>query len=491
MNDSSNTRIKTSSKYLINEYPMMVLPSLASRIGIDEAIILQQIQYWVHTNQACDNQRVYREGRWWVFNTIQEWQQKQFVWLSVPTIKRILQALEQMTLVATKQFDKTKLSNENQKSSNRKWYTINYESIDALDLVPEKTCFVKFDDRIKMIQSYLNGNRRDQIDPVVLDRPDQIDPIHEINLIPSTGSNRSHPPDQIDPVFLIYKETTSKETTEETREEIKSTQNLNSTSQLDLHSKQEEEQEPIVDLTQESKLSTQSTVSSQEQLPLIPPEAFSQVAESIQPQSELSQGKASSIIPFPSLQNLNSDQNSGQQAGVITKTSATKKQKSKKVGKLTEEQLQFFLNVYQQEKPSNFANHKSFSENQIKAINKLVETYQTRSLDIFGAALKFVREDQNDWWRKGSFTLSNLMTNSKMTEFADIHFSLMETDTAYCDRVEGRAPSKDKSRNQQNISVIDQNGRSLDPNGATAQAARAVANNPMLQKMLAFGKKSV
>ncbi|WP_249366800.1 hypothetical protein [Neobacillus rhizophilus] len=36
------------SKLLINENPVMIIPSLAVKIGLNEAVILQQIHYWVH-----------------------------------------------------------------------------------------------------------------------------------------------------------------------------------------------------------------------------------------------------------------------------------------------------------------------------------------------------------------------------------------------------------------------------------------------------------
>jgi len=179
-----------SSKYLIDEYPMTMLPSLASRIGGDEAIVLQQIQYWIKTNEAVGNERVYKDGRWWVFNTVQQWQEKQFIWLAAPTVKRILQSLEQMNLVKSERFEK---HNRN----NRKWYTINHDSVERLNLVPVGTCFIKLDDRINLISSILTGSNRS-------DGADQIDPV--------TGSNRSDGADRFDPV--IFSKEITKETTE-------------------------------------------------------------------------------------------------------------------------------------------------------------------------------------------------------------------------------------------------------------------------------------
>ncbi len=36
------------AKLLLNEQPLVVLPELACKIGLNEAIILQQLNYWLH-----------------------------------------------------------------------------------------------------------------------------------------------------------------------------------------------------------------------------------------------------------------------------------------------------------------------------------------------------------------------------------------------------------------------------------------------------------
>ena len=40
-----------SSRLLIDEYPLVVQPSLAALVGINEAIILQQIHYWLQPDR--------------------------------------------------------------------------------------------------------------------------------------------------------------------------------------------------------------------------------------------------------------------------------------------------------------------------------------------------------------------------------------------------------------------------------------------------------
>ena len=110
------------SKLLINESPLVVLPSLAEAVGLDEAIVLQQIQYWINVPTGGRN----IEGVKWIWNTLEEWQ-KQFPFWSVRKIKLILKRLRDRNLIHVSQFNKSKWDRTN-------FYTINYESLDQLVL---------------------------------------------------------------------------------------------------------------------------------------------------------------------------------------------------------------------------------------------------------------------------------------------------------------------------------------------------------------------
>lgn len=107
-----------ASKLLINEPPLQVLPTLAENVGIVEAIILQQIQYWLITSKEI------KRGRKWTYNTYAEWQ-KQLKFCSDSTIKRAIRKLEKMGLVESATFNKSR-------SDRTKWYTINYKKVDSL-----------------------------------------------------------------------------------------------------------------------------------------------------------------------------------------------------------------------------------------------------------------------------------------------------------------------------------------------------------------------
>lgn len=56
------------SNLLIDDYPILVLPSLATEIGLNEAIVLRQMHYWLKkSNHNYD-------GRRRIYNSFPEWQ---------------------------------------------------------------------------------------------------------------------------------------------------------------------------------------------------------------------------------------------------------------------------------------------------------------------------------------------------------------------------------------------------------------------------------
>jgi uncharacterized phage protein (TIGR02220 family) len=107
------------SRLLINESPVMVIPSLAVKIGLNEAMVLQQIHYWLGISKHDI------DGRTWVYNTYEEWQ-KQFPFWSVSTIKRTFRSLEMMGYLLSENWNRMKMDKT-------KWYSINYEKLQDLD----------------------------------------------------------------------------------------------------------------------------------------------------------------------------------------------------------------------------------------------------------------------------------------------------------------------------------------------------------------------
>lgn len=106
------------NKLLIDDYPIQVLPKLAVEIGLNEAIILQQMHYWLNTsNHKYD-------GKKWIYNSYPEWQ-KQFPFWSLITIKRAIYSLEKQNLLHIGNYNKAKFDKT-------KWYSINYQTIEDM-----------------------------------------------------------------------------------------------------------------------------------------------------------------------------------------------------------------------------------------------------------------------------------------------------------------------------------------------------------------------
>lgn len=103
------------SKLLMNEMPLVVLPNVAAVIGLNEAIILQQLHFWLHKSQHV------KEGRRWIYNTIDQWKE-QFPFFSPNTIRRTLQKMEKAGWIDTGNFNKKSYDKT-------KWYTINYDRL--------------------------------------------------------------------------------------------------------------------------------------------------------------------------------------------------------------------------------------------------------------------------------------------------------------------------------------------------------------------------
>ena len=80
------------SKLLISEHPLQVLPRLAVAIGLNQAIVVQQIHYWL------EKSRIEKNGHFWVYNTISQWK-AQFPFWSKNTVQRILAKLKESGLL--------------------------------------------------------------------------------------------------------------------------------------------------------------------------------------------------------------------------------------------------------------------------------------------------------------------------------------------------------------------------------------------------------
>ena len=81
-----------SNHLLILDRPLIILPKLAVVIGLNEAIVLQQMYYLCGVDKCG---KVLADGNKYIFNTYETWRSSYFPFLSVATIQRVFSSLEE------------------------------------------------------------------------------------------------------------------------------------------------------------------------------------------------------------------------------------------------------------------------------------------------------------------------------------------------------------------------------------------------------------
>ncbi|QDQ02316.1 DnaD domain protein [Lysinibacillus fusiformis] len=105
----------TTMNLLIKESPLQVLPSLAVKIGLNQALVLQQMYYWLRISKN------YRDGHKWIYKTLEDWH-KEFPFWSKSTLERTIRKLEEQQLIVVGHYNRMKMDRT-------KWYRFNQEAI--------------------------------------------------------------------------------------------------------------------------------------------------------------------------------------------------------------------------------------------------------------------------------------------------------------------------------------------------------------------------
>ncbi|MFR3743198.1 MAG: conserved phage C-terminal domain-containing protein [Escherichia sp.] len=101
---------------LMPSRPIVINPDLAYSIGLNEAIALQQVNYWLkETTSGLE-----RDGVRWIYNTNEQWLEQLPFW-SESTLKRTFTRLKNLGVLKVEQLNKSQRDMTN-------YYTINYES---------------------------------------------------------------------------------------------------------------------------------------------------------------------------------------------------------------------------------------------------------------------------------------------------------------------------------------------------------------------------
>jgi len=107
---------------LFDEYPLVVNPRLAALIGLNEALVLQQVHYWTEKNAGSKMND--RDGHTWTYNTYAEWQE-QFPFWSERTIRRTVSNLERLGVLVSDAFNTAAYDHT-------KWYRVDYAKLEVL-----------------------------------------------------------------------------------------------------------------------------------------------------------------------------------------------------------------------------------------------------------------------------------------------------------------------------------------------------------------------
>lgn len=105
---------------LVADRPLIVLPKLALKVGLNEAMILQQLHFRLQYKTKE------HDGHHWVFYSYEEWRHD-FPFWSARTIQRTLLGLEELGFVVSGVFNRIK-------SDRKKWYRVNYGQLGILDM---------------------------------------------------------------------------------------------------------------------------------------------------------------------------------------------------------------------------------------------------------------------------------------------------------------------------------------------------------------------
>ncbi|MEN8237147.1 MAG: DnaA N-terminal domain-containing protein [Pseudomonadota bacterium] len=111
-----------TSKLISSSATLLIFPELAQKVGLNAAIVLQQVHYWL--NPKVNSNLI--QGKYWVYNTYEQWQ-RQFSFWSLKTIRRIINELEEQELL---------ISFIKRNPTPIKYYSINYEVLRSMGITP-------------------------------------------------------------------------------------------------------------------------------------------------------------------------------------------------------------------------------------------------------------------------------------------------------------------------------------------------------------------
>lgn len=196
---------------------------LACVVGLNEAIMLQQIHYWIEYNKTeylrgnPTHENSYQAGRFWTKNKVEKWKEEHFPFWSTSTVRRIFESLEKDNLIIVDSFNEYKFDKT-------LWYTINYEKLEKLAKEIEDKIAKREQEKIKKEQEKKRKQLEREILRQQLQMAEAVGNTHLFNLSKSNNQEEQYECSDmvIEPVSMsnTITKTTTKTTTEITPKNI-------------------------------------------------------------------------------------------------------------------------------------------------------------------------------------------------------------------------------------------------------------------------------
>ena len=97
-------------------------PALAKEIGLNESLILLQIEFWI---SISNNER---DGKRWTYQSVRDMQEKSFSFWSISTINRAVNKLIDEGYIVEGNFNKMKYDKT-------RWFALNFETLNELESI--------------------------------------------------------------------------------------------------------------------------------------------------------------------------------------------------------------------------------------------------------------------------------------------------------------------------------------------------------------------
>lgn len=135
-------------RLLFNEEPITINRLAAKVLGLNEAIVVQQIHYWLNINEKA-KKNIF-DDKVWTYNTYEKWQNENFDFWSVKTVRRVFDSLEKKGILIKGNYN-------NKKYDRTLWVTLNYEKLEMILVDYENKINIKDDENITNVEISTKG----------------------------------------------------------------------------------------------------------------------------------------------------------------------------------------------------------------------------------------------------------------------------------------------------------------------------------------------